>query len=66
MAPNFNENIFVNVGNALHITKILVAKILVLYRCSPATQLAIRIIQGSVIVLKSFHCHQLGNFDSWM
>ena len=42
-----------NIGNALRITKLLVLKIFVSYMCSPATELAIKIIQGSVIVLKS-------------
>ena len=37
MAPNFRENIFMNFGNALCITRIIALKILVLYRCSPAS-----------------------------
>ena len=41
MAPNNIDNIFVNFGNALHITKILALKILVFYGCSPASYMNI-------------------------
>ena len=51
MATNFCETIFfMNFGNAVCIMRILVLKMLILYRFSPVTELAIRIIQGSVSV----------------
>ena len=57
MAPNFWDNIFVNFGNALLITKILAAKILVLHERAPWPW----ILQGSA-GRRTSYCHQMDNF----
>ena len=51
------DNIFVNFGNALHITKILASKILLLYKCSPASYINI-----SRQYWRAPHRHQMENF----
>ena len=53
----FVRQSFVNFGNALHITKILTSKILVLYKCSPASY-----INFSRQYQRAPHRHQMENF----